>query len=200
MNSVKGIIANPKAGLIFKFQFNPHEMNIQKPVNYELRTPPGWDRPIIEYSNNGVKTIEFDIVADATDGSASTVNFQFAKPYGVRDVIATLESFMLPESPLDQMPMFDKRKFVAPPLCYFIFGLRWAKTVLAEAPIRETLYSSLTLTPQRLFSRLKFMVVEEGSAYELESVQRVILARAGAVTSAIGVVGNVGSTLAERIQ
>jgi hypothetical protein len=182
IRGTRGLLANPKAGLMFKFQFNPTSLKIDKRPNYILRTPAGWDRPVIWYQNNGERIIEFDVVGDSTRGSDNVSGFVLPKPFGVRDMIATLESFMLPETPLSSMPNFKLRQFVPPPDCYFIYGLRWAKTKVLEAPVKEMLYDPYSLTPNRFFSSLKLLVVEEGSLYEYESAQRVLMARYAGIT------------------
>ncbi len=183
--STRGIMANLKAGLFFKFQFNPSEIETDKKVEYDSFTPPGWSRPILRYKGNGESTIEFDLWGDSTEGSAGIEAFTLPRPFGVRDVIAVLESFKLPEQKPFELPKFYGRKFVAPPDCYFIYGLRWARCKLVEAPVKEMLFSPMTLNPNRFRTHIKLVVIEEGSLYEYASVQRVLMARLASGTGAL---------------
>lgn len=183
--STRGIMANIKAGLFFKFQFNPSEMETDKKVNYDFYAPPGWDRPIARYKGNGESTIEFELWGDSTAGSAGIEAFTLPRPFGVRDVISVLESFKLPEQKPFELPRFYGRRFVAPPDCYFIYGMRWARCKLIDAPIKEMLYDAFTLNPNRFHTKIKLAVIEEGSLYEYASVQRAIMARLASASGAL---------------
>ncbi len=180
--SIRGMLANVTQGLFYKFQFNPSVIKTDKPVHYGILSPAGWDRPIIQYERNGERTMEFDLIGDSTPGSQG--QFESARLYGVRDMIAILESFMLPAVDMsDILGNKKKRKFSEPPNCYFVYGLKWAKCKLASAPIRETLFDK-TLTPQRFFTTLKLIVMEDGILNDIETAQRVLLSRFGSAQHA----------------
>ena len=185
--SIRGLMANVEAGLMFKFQFNPSEIRTDKKVNYDVQDQPGWSHPILWYRSNGERIIEFNLICDATEGSKTFDPVAVVRPYGVEDVIATLESFKLPEEAPFALPDFRRRKFIAPPDCYFVFGLRWAKTKLLEAPITESIFSATSLTPQRFSTQIKLVVIEEGTLADMESMQRKLLARFNSLTSGGGV-------------
>lgn len=191
--ATRGLLTNPKAGLLLKFQFNPHVIDFTKKPEYELQTPAGWDRPIVWYLRNSEKYIEFDLMGDSTPGSMGFDGASIVRPFGVRDAIATLESFMLPETPILSMPNTKARQFVEPPDCYFIFGLQWAKTKVVEAPIKQMLFSKDSLTPQRFTTRVKLLVLEDSATGNYDAATRSVMSAYGAVTSAVGAItGSVG--------
>jgi hypothetical protein len=99
-------------------------------------------------------------------------------------MIAVLESFKLPQDD-GFFPDLKRRRFTQPPNCYFIYGLKWAKCKLLDAPVRELLFTRDTLTPQRFFTTIKLIVVEDGDLYALESYQRALLAKIGSIFDAV---------------
>ena len=183
--TTRGVMANPKAGLLLAFQFNPHVLDISKKPEYELQTPPGWDRPIVWYLRNGERYIEFELTGDTTAGSLGAEAAAIVRPFGVRDMIATIESFMLPETPMLSLPDRKSRQFIEPPDCYFIFGLQWAKCKVVEAPIRQMLFDRDTLTPARFTTKIKLLVVEDSALGGYDAATRTLMARYGAVSSAV---------------
>lgn len=197
--SIRGMLANPDAGLFFRFQFNPHEITTDKPVKYDALSPAGWDRPILQYVNNGEQTIEFDVMADATPASGAV---NLVRPYGVLDVIAVLETFKLPQSfsaasairngiSLSTLvPNRSMRRFTQPPDCYFVYGLKWAKCKLVSAPIREGLYTK-ALIPQRMFTKIKLVVIEDGWMADAADAERRVLSILGSsITTGLATMKN----------
>ena len=179
MRSVRGLMANPKAGLLLKFQFNPSEIKNDKRVNYDIQHQAGWPHPIVWYQGGGERTIQFSLVFDATDGSNGLDTFRVMRPYGVQDVISVIESFRLPEDGLSTiLQTGDLRRFIAPPDCYFVYGMRWAKTKVLEAPITESLFDRTTLYPRRCTVDVRLLVIEEGTVADVESAARRVMAKA----------------------
>ena len=185
--SIRGMLANPDAGLFFRFQFNPHEISTDKAVKYDSLSPAGWDRPILQYVNNGESTIEFDVMADSTPASGSA---NAVRAYGVLDVIAVMETFKLPQSfsvssaikngvSLQTLvPNRTMRRFTQPPDCYFVYGLKWAKCKLVSAPVRQGLFNR-ALIPQRMFTKIKLVVIEDGWMADVADAERRVLAVLG---------------------
>jgi hypothetical protein len=186
--STRGVMANPAAGLMLKFQFNPHIVDFSKKPEYELQTPAGWDRPIVWYLRNGERHIEFDLTGDATAGSMGLDGASILRPFGVRDQIATIESFMLPQTPMLSLPDPKSRQFIEPPDCYFIFGLQWAKTKVVEAPIKQMLFDKDSLTPSRFTTRIKLLVIEDSAMGNYDAATRSVMSLYGSAASAIGTV------------
>ncbi|MFH0989833.1 MAG: hypothetical protein V1799_07445 [bacterium] len=186
--ATRGLMSNPNAGLMLKFQFNPHELLVSKKPEYELQTPAGWDHPIAWYSHGGERYIEFQLWGDSTQGAVNVEAANIVKPFGVMDMISTIESFMLPESGMFSLPNKKTKRFVDPPDCYFIYGLQWAKTKVVEAPIKQMLFDPDTLLPNRFSTNIKLLVIEEGSISNYSSAQRLVMSRFSGVTSAVGTI------------
>jgi hypothetical protein len=105
-------------------------------------------------------------------------------------VIAVLETFKLPQSfsvssaikngvSLQTLvPNRTMRRFTQPPDCYFVYGLKWAKCKLVSAPVRQGLFNR-ALIPQRMFTKIKLVVIEDGWMADVADAERRVLAVLG---------------------
>jgi len=186
IDRIPGFLANPKAGLVLKFQLNPIELEDTKEVQYEVENVPGWDGPIITWVSSGARHIRFDLMFDRTEEGSSIGLYTKSFYYdivGVMDLKAILEGFLYPS--FDKMfKLSDTKTMKPPPDCYFVYGVRWARTKMISCPIKEIVHDKF-LIPRRITTSVDLLVMEQGMLHQINTATRKGLAIAGSVANTL---------------
>jgi len=186
---IPGALVNLQFGLFLRFMLNPTQIDVAKRPNYESRDVPGWRAPQRWWTGGAEKTISFTCYWDKS-ASRNTGGINLFVPstpgVGLRDVIATVESFLEPKQPTNANPFKDLPQavkdlmslpdaYLPPPVAFFVYGTRIWKCRVLQAPISEVVHDQY-LNPMHISVNFSLGVIEEGAIYRSMTKERNSLA------------------------
>lgn len=176
--ALRGILANLKAGLALKFQFNPAGWETTQDVSYQVQGIPGWDHPDIIWEHGGARRIKFDLFFDRTQGAVDSHFAAVGIPLiGTEAYKAVIESFLYPQRSILSF-VGAPTIYIPPPRGTLILGTRFYDVILEGGQALRDMLVDKLLTPVRLFATMSFLVIEEGTINDMNCATRKALALA----------------------
>jgi len=193
LKRVPGLFVEPLSKVFVRFQFNPTEMKINKQVRYDYDDIPLYYTQLPIFKGGGHKTLEFELFFDRTEASPQSGIYRKAG-IGVMDIQAAIETFLRPAEPpllanLESLKntvrgqVQDAERVAAPPDCLFLYGTRWYKTKMTQAPMTESFYDWKLLPLRFTVTGLQLLVIEFGYLFRLMESERKVLSLAGSAVS-----------------
>jgi len=185
---LRGFLANVEVipPLIFTFQFNPKSMSDNKAVKFVDRNDSlCGNAPGKVYTGGGDRVISFEFQLDGLEQGTNAL-LPTGLDNGISTELAKLRSFLYPMSDawttVSSLTGDDPKgkRLVAPPTCYFGFGLKILECVVTDLKIEETMFNSF-LAPVRANVTATLVVIEENGNkfYEFDREHRNVLAALG---------------------
>jgi hypothetical protein len=156
-----------------RFQFNPTEINSTKKVVYEERSITGFDNTQDIWINGGGKTISFELMLDATQGSNQDYlsnqsnNLTHNPDRGTLIQCEFFEQFLHPRK--KEGVLFvrgnyipNQTQFAYPSEVFFIYGSLFYKAVLTSADVTHLLFNS-DLVPLRSKVQIELNIKESAN-------------------------------------
>lgn len=144
--ATKGHFSIAESGEMYRFMFNPNEMNDQHSVNYARQGVPGVSHPIIQFASGGERTISFELWLDGDRGRTRRGAINSLRSADTRENSLTIQDDLDFLYSLTLPVETEGRIFsdVHPPVILFTFGTMFEAMpcVLTSAPHKITKWDS----------------------------------------------------------